>query len=151
MEIKIFSENLYNNSYAYLEDIRRIAALELQSLRDQANASTHFSKWKLYQSIALIIFVLICVAPPIIYLTVKTTLSGEKVIKALADNSDMISAQQQRNKNLLQKCLPPMIAVRFMEQHRVSFTYDASTVMFCSLGGFNALFKDMETVQVNLF
>ena len=76
MEIKIFSENLYNNSYAFLENIRGIAALELQSLRDQATASTHFSKWKLYQSIALIIFVLICVAPPIVYLTVKTTLSG---------------------------------------------------------------------------
>ena len=76
MEIKIFSENLYNNSYAFLEDIRGISALELQSLRDQATASTHFSKWKLYQSIALIIFVLICVAPPIVYLTVKTTLSG---------------------------------------------------------------------------
>ena len=77
MEIKIFSENLYNNSYAFLEDIRGISALELQSLRDQATASTHFSKWKLYQSIALIIFVLICVAPPIVYLTVKTTLSGK--------------------------------------------------------------------------
>ena len=76
MEIKIFSENLYNNSYALLEDIRGISALELQSLKDQATNSTHFSKWKLYQSIALIIFVLICVAPPIVYLTVKTTLSG---------------------------------------------------------------------------
>ena len=70
------------------------------------------------------------------------------MIRALADNSDLIAAQQQRNKSLLQKCLPPMVAVRFMEQHRTAFTYDASTVMFCSLGGFQALFKDTDTVQV---
>ena len=48
----------------------------------------------------------------------KIMFLGEKVIRALADNSDMIAAQQQRNKTLLQKCLPPMIAVRYMEQHR---------------------------------
>ena len=45
--------------------------------RIQAAQENNNSKWSLYQSIILIAFVLICVAPLIVFLTVKTTISGE--------------------------------------------------------------------------
>ena len=134
-----------------MERIREIASLELQSLKEQAELSTYNSRWKLYQSLSLIIFVLTFVAPPIVYLTVKTTFAGEMVIKALADNSDKIAGEQKRNKTLLLKLLPPTIAMKFIENHKFSVLYDATTIMFCSIHGFNEqCVTDYSAVQVTI-
>lgn len=43
--------------------------------------------------------------------------------------------------------LPPIVANRLIEQKSVSFTYDASTIMFCSLHGFTDLVMRVEPLK----
>ena len=156
--------------------------------RNEAAGENYASKWYLYQSIILIAFVLICVAPLIVFLTVKTTISGEvnnliqswpnriffcnpffqKYIQALAVKSKKISQEQRRSERLILKLLPTSVATRLIEQkvrfcdsltsihiityfflfQKVSFSYDAATVMFCSLYGFTDLINTMEPLKV---
>ena len=105
-------------------------------LRYEAAGENYASKWYLYQSIILIAFVLICVAPLIVFLTVKTTISGEvnhfnqswlwklvkiyilfqKYIQALAVKSKKISQEQRRSERLILKLLPTSVATRLIEQ-----------------------------------
>ena len=109
--------------------------------RYEAAGENYASKWYLYQSIILIAFVLICVAPLIVFLTVKTTISGEvnhfnqswlcklvkmyilfqKYIQALAVKSKKISQEQRRSERLILKLLPTSVATRLIEQ-KVKFS-----------------------------
>ena len=131
-------------------------------------------------------------APLIVFLTVKTTISGEvnnfnqtwicklvkmyilfqKYIQALAVKSKKISQEQRRSERLILKLLPTSVATRLIEQkvkfsdsltshifkwlstffflfQKVSFSYDAATVMFCSLYGFTDLINTMEPLKVS--
>ena len=99
-------------------------------------------------SVTLIIFVLVFVAPLIVFLTVKTSISGEAFIEGIAQKSQSIAKEQRRSEKLILRLLPPSVASRLIEQKRVSFTYDASTIMFCSLYGFTDIIMKSEPLRV---
>ena len=92
---------------------------------------------------------LICVAPLIVFLTVKTTISGEvnhfnqsllcklvkmyilfqKYIQALAVKSKKISQEQRRSERLILKLLPTSVATRLIEQ-KVKFSDSLTSLIF---------------------
>ena len=131
-----------------MNDIRAIEVAQLELLKMQSEESNNESKMAIYQSVALILSVLTFVAPLIIFIAVKTSMSGESYIEAIAKKSHRIAKEQRRAEKLILKLLPPIVATRLIEQKRVSFNYDASTIMFCSLDGFAALVNSMDPMKV---
>jgi len=141
------AKKLYEASLRYLDKMRQIEAQQVEKLRIQAAQENNNSKWSLYQSIILIAFVLICVAPLIVFLTVKTTISGERFIEALAVRSDKITKEQKRSERLILKLLPTSVASKLIEQRKFAYSYDAATVMFCSLYGYSEVINSMEPLK----
>ena len=57
-EVKIFSQKLFESTFAYLNDIRSIEANQLSLLKSLSQDANDDSRWNIYQSVALIFFVL---------------------------------------------------------------------------------------------
>ena len=146
-EVRQFSINLYRYSLAYLDDIRDIEIRQLQRLRDASQVDNAAAKWSLYYTLALIIVVLLFLSPLLVFMNIKTTLAGEAFIEALGRRSKRINKEQKRNERLVMKLLPPLVVERLKETKEVSFSYDAVTVLFCSLYGFSAIIQDMKPME----
>ena len=107
--------------------------------RIEAQNENDSSRWFLYQSIILIVTVMTCVAPLIVFLTVKSTILGEvhtsnflvyycgnnftshhcllqRFIKALAISGSKVTREQKRSEKLILALLPPTVAARLIEQ-----------------------------------
>lgn len=80
-EVKKFTNNLYDWSLKYLNEVRSLEALMVKKLRMQSNDENSESNWDIIISVSLIIFILVCVAPFIVVFTLKTTMAGEVRIK----------------------------------------------------------------------
>jgi len=141
------AKKLYTASLQYLDQMREIEAQQVEILRIEAQNENDSSRWFLYQSIILIVTVMTCVAPLIVFLTVKSTILGERFIKALAISGSKVTREQKRSEKLILALLPPTVAARLIEQKKVSFSYDAATIMFCSLYGFSELINTMEPLK----
>ena len=115
-EVQIFTQNLYDWSLRYLNDIRNLEKEQVETLRKQSTKENKSSMWDLLQSVIVIICVLVFVAPFIVALTVKTTLAGETFIDALARRSFKISKEQKKSEKLILKLLPPVVANRLIQQ-----------------------------------
>ena len=92
-------------------------------------------------------------------------------MEALAEKDKMIAREQRRSKKLILELLPPAVIERltqrkvhpihflfqklisyFIFSQEVAFSYDAATVMFCSLYGFSDIVQSMENLIVtNIF
>ena len=105
-EVELYAQNLFEATIAYLNDIRAIETVQLELLKMQAEESNYESKMAIYQSVALIISVLAFVAPMIIFIAVKTSMSGEAYIDAIAKKSHRINKEQRRAEKLILKLLP---------------------------------------------
>ena len=113
----------------------------------EANGENATSKWNLYLSLALIFFVLAFVAPLLLFINVRTTLAADVFIKNLTIRTEKIVREQKRSEKLVTKLLPTVVIERLKEKKEVAFTYDAATVMFCSLYGFTDVIKNYEAMQ----
>ena len=113
----------------------------------EATDENKTSKWNLYTSLALILFVLIFVAPLLLFINIRTTLAADTFISKLANRSDKIVKEQKRSEKLVTKLLPPVVIERLKEKKEVAFTYDAATVMFCSLYGFSEVIREYDPMQ----
>lgn len=130
-EVELYAQNLFESSFAYLNEMRTMEKDTLEMLRNQALETNMDATYDIYQSLLLIFVVLIFVAPLIIFMTVKTSIAAEAFIAAISKKGHRIAKEQRRSERLILKLLPPTVANRLMEQKRVSFTYDAATIMFC--------------------
>ena len=77
--------------------------------RMEANAENATSKWNLYLSLALIFFVLVFVAPLLLFINVRTTLAADVFIKNLTIRTDRIAKEQKRSERLVTKLLPTVV------------------------------------------
>ena len=118
--------------------------------RMEANDENKASKWNLYTSLALILFVLIFVAPLLLFINIRTTLAADLFIGQLTRRSEKIVREQKRSERLVTKLLPPVVIERLKEKREVAFTYDAATVMFCSLYGFSEVIQEIDPMQVTI-
>ena len=146
-EVREFSINLYRYSLAYLDDIRDIEVGQLKRLRMASENDNANARLTLYYTLALIIAVLLFLSPLLVFLNIKTTLAGEAFIEALGRRSKKITREQKRNERLITKLLPPLVIERLKETKEVSFSYDAVTVLFCSLYGFSDIIQDMHPME----
>ena len=146
-EVRQFSINLYRYSLAYLDDIRDIEARQLKKLRDASQVDNVAARWSLYYTLALIIVVLLFLSPLLVFMNIKTTLAGEAFIEALGRRSKRITKEQKRNERLVMKLLPPVVIERLKETKEVSFSYDAVTILFCSLYRFSDIIQDMNPMD----
>ena len=113
----------------------------------EANNENATSKWNLYLSIALIFFVLVFVAPLLLVINIRTTFAADEFIKNLTIRTEQILKEQKRSERLVTKLLPPVVIERLKEKKEVAFTYDAATVMFCSLYGFTDIITNFEAME----
>ena len=141
-EFKLEKKLGFRNMQEKLEKYHNYWGIKLHTLsflRIEAQNENDSSRWFLYQSIILIVTVMTCVAPLIVFLTVKSTILGEvhisnflfyycwnhftslhcllqRFIKALAISGSKVTREQKRSEKLILALLPPTVAARIIEQ-----------------------------------
>ena len=70
----------------------------------------------------------------------------EAITKKVID----IGKEQKRAERLLSKLLPKNVALALKNGQKISESFDAATVMFCTISGFKELTKERTPLEVKI-
>jgi adenylate cyclase len=69
-------------------------------------------------------------------------------MRAIARAETALTREHERSESLLSNILPPQIAARLKDRHRIADRYDAASVLFADMAGFTARASDTEPDQL---